>query len=132
MTFVAQNNICDLGDGACFVCGSIDIVDRDGRGKATGGDVVQTDILSVDEEPGGAAVDERAGVAFHRGVRHLNFDAHFQRVVTWGRCDDEFLWQTTLPVSKPNSRCFWGRGRGLWHDCHTIEYTCSILTLIYY
>src|SRR3981189_1458719 len=132
MAFVAQYDICDFGDGPCFVRGSVDIVDRDGSGEATGGEVVATDILSVDEKPGGTAVDERAGVALHRGVRRLNFNVDVERVVTWGRCDDEFLWQTTLPVSKPNSRCFWGRGRGLWHDFHTIEYACSILTLIYY
>src|SRR3981189_579068 len=132
MTLVAQNNVCDLGDGACFVCGSIDVVDRDGRGEATGGDVIQTDILSVDEKPGGTAVDERAGVALHRGVRRLNFNVDVERVVTWGRCDDEFLWQTTLPVSKPNSRCFWGRGNGLWHGFHHIEDAGSILTLSYY
>src|SRR3981189_1278428 len=132
MAFVAQYDICDFSDGSCFVRGSIDVVDRDGRGEATGGDVVQTDILSVDEKPGGTAVDEPTGVAPHRGVRRLNFNVDVERVVTWGRCDDEFLWQTTLPVSKPNSRCFWGRGRGLWHDFHTIEYAYSILTLIYY
>src|SRR3981189_628938 len=132
MAFVAQYDICDFGDGSCFVRGSVDVVDGDGRGEATGGDVVRTDVLSVDEKPGGTAVDERTGVALHRSVRRLNFNFDIKGVVTWGRCDDEFLWQTTLPVSKPNSRCFWGRRRGLWHDFHTIEYACSILTLIYY
>src|SRR3981189_2722236 len=71
MPFVAQYDICDFGDGACFICGSIDVVDRYGRGEATGGDVVQTDILSVDKEPSSAAVDKRTGVAPHRGVRRL-------------------------------------------------------------
>src|SRR3981189_1258019 len=37
MAFVAQYDICDFGDGPCFVRGSIDVVDRDGRGEATGG-----------------------------------------------------------------------------------------------
>src|SRR3979490_3302705 len=113
MTLVAQHNIGDFGDGACFVCGSIDVVDRDGGGEATGGDVVQTDILSVDEQPGGAAVDERVGAALHRGVRRLNFNIDVKRVVTWGHGDDKSLWQPTLPVGKSNSRCFWGRRRGL-------------------
>src|SRR3981189_3216008 len=92
MTIVAQHNIGDFGDGACFICGSIDVVDRYGRGEATGGDVVQTDILSVDEEPSGAAVDEHTGVAPHRGVRRLNFNVDVERVVTWGCGDDESLW----------------------------------------
>src|SRR3981189_1954413 len=92
MAFVAQYDICDFGDGPCFVCGSIDVVDRDGGGEATGGDVVYPDILSVDEKPGGTAVNERAGVAPHRGVSRLNFHIDVQRVLTWGRCDDESLW----------------------------------------
>src|SRR3981189_3367217 len=132
MAFVAQYDICDFGDGPCFVRGSIDVVDGDGRGEATGGDVVQTDILSVDEKPGGTAVDERTGVALHRSVRRLNFNFDIKGVVTWGRCDDEFLWKTTRPLTTPQAAGFWGRGRGLWHDFHTIEYACSILTLIYY
>ena len=71
-----------------------------------GGDVVQMDILCVDEQASGTTVNKRTCVAFHRGVRHLNFDVYVQRIVTWGRRDDEFLWQATLPVSKTNSRCF--------------------------
>jgi len=132
MAFVAQNDVRDFGDSAGLIRSSVDVVDGDGSGEATGGEVVATDILSVNEQPGSATVDERARVALHRSVRRLNFNVDVKGVVTWGRCDDEFLWQTTLPVSKPNSRCFWGRGRGLWHDFHTIEYACSILTLIYY
>src|SRR3981189_1069779 len=132
MAFVAEYDVCDFGDRTCFIGSSIDVVDGDGSGEATGGDVVRTDVLCVDEQASGTAVNKRTCVAFHRGVRHLNFDVYVQRIVTWGRRDDEFLWQATLPVSKPNSRCFWGRGRGLWHDFHTIEYACSILTLIYY
>src|SRR3981189_3254909 len=58
MAFVAQYDICDFGDGPCFVRGSVDIVDRDGSGEATGGDVVQTNILSVDEKAGSAAVNK--------------------------------------------------------------------------
>ena len=90
------------------------------------------DILRVNEEPSGAAVNKRARVALHRGVCHLNLNIDVKRVVTWGRCDDEFLWQAALPVGKSNSRYFWGRRGELWHDFHTIEYACSILTLIYY
>ena len=74
MTIVAQHNIGDFSDGACFICGSIDVVDRYGRGEVMGRDVVQTDILRVDEKPSSAAVDERTGVAPHRGVRRLNFN----------------------------------------------------------
>src|SRR3981189_1118089 len=37
MAFVAQNNVRDLGDSACLICGSIDVVDRDGGGETTGG-----------------------------------------------------------------------------------------------
>src|SRR3981189_43217 len=66
MTIVAQHNIGDFGDGACFICGSINVVDRDGGGEATGGDVVRTDILCVNEQASGTAVDERTGVALHR------------------------------------------------------------------
>src|SRR3981189_1550853 len=32
MAFVAQNNVRDLGDSACLICGSIDVVDGDGGG----------------------------------------------------------------------------------------------------
>src|SRR3981189_330392 len=92
MTIVAQHDIGDFGDGACFVCGSIDVVDRDGGGEATGGDVVQTDILSVAEQPGGAAVDERVSAALHRGIRHLNLNVDVERVVTRGCGDDKSLW----------------------------------------
>jgi hypothetical protein len=92
MTIVVQHNIGDLGDGTCFICGSINVVDRDRRGEAMGGDVVQTDILSVDEKPSSAAVDECTGVALHHGVRHLNFNVDVKRVVTWVHGDDESLW----------------------------------------
>jgi hypothetical protein len=36
MAFVAQYDICDFSDGTCFVGSSIDIVDGDGSGEATG------------------------------------------------------------------------------------------------
>src|SRR3981189_3756715 len=58
MAFVAQYDICDFGDGPCFIRGSVDVVDGDGSGEATGGDVVQTNILSVDEKAGSAAVNK--------------------------------------------------------------------------
>src|SRR3981189_2479849 len=58
MAFVAQNDVRDLGDSAGLIRSSIDVVDRDRRREATGGEVVQTDILSVDEEPSSATVDE--------------------------------------------------------------------------
>src|SRR3981189_3135210 len=56
MAFVAQYDICDFGDGPCFVHGSVDVVDRDGSREATGGELVHTNILSVDEKAGSAAV----------------------------------------------------------------------------
>src|SRR3981189_2278278 len=40
MAFVAQNNVCDLGDSACLIRSSVDVVDGDGGGETTGGDVV--------------------------------------------------------------------------------------------
>src|SRR3981189_3135430 len=132
MAFVAQDNVCGLGDSTCLVRSSIDVVDGNGSGEATGGEVVQADILSVDEKPGSTTVDERAHVALHRSVRRLNFDVNMKGVLAWSRCDDEFLRQTTFPVGEANSRYLLRRGRGLGHDFHTIEYTCSILTLIYY
>src|SRR3981189_1611742 len=52
MAFVAQNNVRDFGDSACLICSSIDVVDRDRSHEATGGEVVRTDILSVNEKPG--------------------------------------------------------------------------------
>src|SRR3981189_1619317 len=90
MAFVAQYDICDFGDGPCFVRGSVNIVDRDGSGEATGGDVVQTNILSVDEKAGSAAVDKRICVALHRSVCRFNFNADVKRVVTWGCGDHKF------------------------------------------
>src|SRR3981189_1160919 len=132
MAVVAQYDVCDFGDSTCFVGSSIDVVDGDGSGEATGGEVVQADILSVDEKPGSTTVDERAHAALHRSVRRLNFDVNMKGVLAWSRCDDEFLRQTTFPVGEANSRYLLRRGRGLGHDFHTIEYTCSILTLIYY
>src|SRR3981189_751301 len=78
MAFVVQYDICDFGDGACFVRGSVDVVDGDGSGEAAGGDVVRTDVLCVDKQASGTAVNERTCVAFHRGVRHLNFDVYVQ------------------------------------------------------
>src|SRR3979490_972240 len=81
MAFVAQYDVCDFSDSACFVGSSINIVDGDGSGEATGGEVVQTDILSVDEKSGSATVDERAHVALHRGVRRLNFDVNMKGVL---------------------------------------------------
>ena len=92
MTFVAQNDVCDFGDSACLICSSVDIVDRDRSREATGGEVVVTDILSVDEKPSSATVDERTGVALHRGVRRLNFNFDVKQVVTWGCGDDKSLW----------------------------------------
>src|SRR3981189_1385363 len=49
MAFVAEYDVCDFGDRTCFVCGSVNVVDRDGSGEATGGDVVRADVLCVDE-----------------------------------------------------------------------------------
>src|SRR3981189_3052693 len=63
MAFVVQNDVCDFGDSACLICSSVDVVDRDRSREATGGEVVVTDILSVDEKPSSATVDERARVA---------------------------------------------------------------------
>src|SRR3979490_2912402 len=74
MAFVAQYDICDFGDGPCFVHGSVDVVDRDGRGEAMGGDVVQTDILCVNEKAGSTAVNKCICVALHHSVCRLNFN----------------------------------------------------------
>src|SRR3979490_3466198 len=72
MAVVAQYDVCDFGDSTCFIGSSIDIVDGDGSGEATGGEVVHADILRVDEQAGGTAVDKRVYVALHRSVRRLN------------------------------------------------------------
>src|SRR3981189_1438375 len=37
MAFVAQDDVCDFSDSACFVGSSIDVVDGDGGGETTGG-----------------------------------------------------------------------------------------------
>jgi hypothetical protein len=132
MAFVAQYDICDLGDSACFVRGSVDIVDWDRGGEMTGGDVAQADILSVDEQAGGTTVNECVCVALHRHVRHLNLDVDTERVFTGGRCNDNFVWQLTFPVGKANLRYFWEEVGGLGHNFRTFKYACSILTLIYY
>src|SRR3981189_2671612 len=78
IAFVAQYDVCNFGDGPCFIRGSVDVVDRDGSGEAAGGDVVRTDVLCVDEQASGTTVNKRTCVAFHRGVRHLNFDVYVQ------------------------------------------------------
>src|SRR3981189_3570156 len=92
MPFLAEYDVCDFGYCTCFIGCSIDIVDGDGGGEATGGDVVRTNVLCVDEQASGTAVNKRTCVAFYRGVCHLNFHINVQRVLTWGRCDDESLW----------------------------------------
>jgi hypothetical protein len=131
MAFVVQNNVCDLGDSASLVCGSVNVEDGDGSGEAMSGDVVQADIFSVDEQAGSTAVDKRTCVALHRCDRHLNFDVDVERVFAPGCCDNKFLWQMTFGVGKANSHYRWGRRRGLWHDFRTIKYACIILTLVY-
>ena len=91
MAFVAQNDVCDFGDSTGLIRSSIDVVDGDGSGEATGGEVVATDILSVNEQPGSATVDERARVALHRSVRRLNFDVNMEGVFAWSRWMMNFL-----------------------------------------
>src|SRR3981189_60284 len=80
MPFVAQYDVCDFGDRTCFVGSSIDIVDGDGSGEAMGGNIVRTDILCVDKQAGGTAVDKCTCVVLHCGVRGLNFDVDVERV----------------------------------------------------
>jgi acyl-coenzyme A thioesterase PaaI-like protein len=40
MAFVAQDNVCNLGDSDCLIRGSVDVLDGDGGGETTAGDVV--------------------------------------------------------------------------------------------
>jgi hypothetical protein len=132
MAFVMQDDICDLGDGACFIRSSIDVVDRDRSGEAMGGDVVRVDILHVDKKAGGTAVDKHIHIALYFHVSRLNVDVDVKRVFAWGRCDDKCLWQLTFPIGKSNSHYFLEGEKGFGHDFRTFEYACNILTLIYY
>jgi hypothetical protein len=103
MVIVAKNYVHDLTDRACFVGGTVDVVDRDCPRQGPGCELVLLHKRRIEEKAGGAAIQQRCHAMYFLRVGGFNLYLEVEGISAGCGGNDISAWEAFFPSGQTSA-----------------------------